>query len=79
MLEKIISTLTLSILKSMHTLISLIFSYKLYFIATLKHLKPFLLENHIRIIAFMLDLQRVSFYSIIDFFYYNFITKLILS
>jgi hypothetical protein len=56
MLEKIISTLTLSILKSIHTLISLIFSYKLYFIATFKHLKPLLLENHVRIIALTLNL-----------------------
>jgi hypothetical protein len=38
--EKTISTLTLNSLKFIYTLISLIFSYKLYFIATLKHLKP---------------------------------------
>jgi len=45
--EKIIGTLTLSILKSVYTLISLIFSYKLYFIATLGYPKPLLLENHV--------------------------------
>jgi hypothetical protein len=51
-----IGTLTLSILKSMHTLISPIFSYKLYSIATPGHLKPVLLENYIRIIALTPDL-----------------------
>jgi hypothetical protein len=38
--EKTISTLTLNSLKFIYTLIYFIFSYKLYFIATLKHLKP---------------------------------------
>jgi hypothetical protein len=60
--EKIIGTLTSSILKSVHTLISLIFSYKL---------------NHVRIIALMPDLQRVSLYSIIDFLYHSSTTELI--
>jgi hypothetical protein len=52
----IISTLTLSILKSIHTLISLIIFYKLYSVATLRHLEPFLLENHNRIVALTPDL-----------------------
>jgi hypothetical protein len=43
------------------------------------HLKPFLLENHGRIVALTPDLQRVSFYSVIYFLYHSFITKLILS
>jgi hypothetical protein len=47
--------------------------------ATLGHFKPLSLENHIRIIALILDLQRVSFYSIIGFLYYSSTTKLILS
>jgi hypothetical protein len=62
-----IGTLTLSILKSVHTLISLIFSYKLYSVATPGHPEPLLLENHVHIIALTPDLQRVSFYSVTDF------------
>jgi hypothetical protein len=67
-----IGTLTLSILKSMHTLISPLIFYKLCSVATPKHLKPLLLENHVRIVAFTPNLQRVSFYSVIDFLYYSF-------
>jgi hypothetical protein len=54
--ENIIGTLTLSILKYIYTLISPIIFYKLYSIATLEHLKPLLLENYIRIIAFTANL-----------------------
>ena len=54
--EKIIGTLTLSILKSVYTLISPIFSYKLYSIVTPEYPKPFLLENHSRIIVLTPDL-----------------------
>ena len=61
----------------MHILISLIFSYKLCFVATPRHPKPLLLENHIYIVTLTPDLQRVSFYSITDFLYYNSITELI--
>jgi len=75
--EKMIGTLTSSILKSVHTSISLIFSYKLYSVATPGHPEPLLLENHIRIIALIPDLQRVSFYSVIDFLYHSSTTKLI--
>jgi hypothetical protein len=74
-----VGTLTSSILKSVHTLTSLIFSYKLYSVATLRHPKPFLLENHIHIIAFTPNLQRVFFYSVIDFLYHSFTAELILS
>jgi len=77
--KKIIDTLTSNILKSVHTLISLILFYKLCSIVTVKHLKPLLLENHIHIVAFIPDLQRVSFYSIIDFLYYSSTIKPILS
>jgi hypothetical protein len=56
-----------------------IFSYKLYSMATPRHPKPLLLENHVCIIAFTPNLQRIFFYSIIDFLYYSFTTKLILS
>jgi hypothetical protein len=55
-LEKIIGTLTLSILKSVHTLIFPIFSYKLYSVATSRHPKLLLLENYVCIIALMSDL-----------------------
>ena len=54
--EKIIGTLTSNILKSIHTLISLIFSYKLYSVATLGHPETLPLENHVRIIALTPDL-----------------------
>jgi hypothetical protein len=74
-----IGTLTLSILKSVHTLISPIFSYKLDSLATPGYPKPLPLENHVRIIALTPDLQRVSFYSIIDFLHHNSTTKLLLS
>jgi hypothetical protein len=37
-------------------IISLIFSYKLYFVATPRHPKPLPLENHVRIIALTPDL-----------------------
>jgi hypothetical protein len=77
--EKMIGTLTSSILKSMHTSISPIFSYKLCSVATPGHPEPFLLENHSRIVALTPDLQRVSFYSVIDFLHYSSATELILS
>jgi len=54
--EKIIGTLTLSILKYIHTLISPIFSYKLYSVATPGYPKLLPLENHVRIIALTPDL-----------------------
>jgi hypothetical protein len=53
----------------MHNLISSINFYKLYSIATLRHLKPLLLENRIYIVALTPDLQRVLFYNIIVFLY----------
>jgi hypothetical protein len=77
--EKMISILTLSILKSIYILIFLILFYKLYFVATPRYFKPLLLENHIYTISLIPDLQRVSFYSTIEFFYYSFTIKLILS
>jgi hypothetical protein len=61
----------------MHTLISLIIFNKLCSVATPRHPEPLLLENHVRIVALTPDLQRVSFYSIIDFLYYSFHHELI--
>jgi hypothetical protein len=63
----------------MYTLISFIIFYKLYSIASPRYPEPLLLENHIHIVTFTPDLQKVSFYSIIEFLYYNFTTELILS
>jgi hypothetical protein len=63
----------------MHTSISPIFSYKLYFIATPRHPEPLPLENHVRIVALTPDLQRVSFYSVTDFLHYSSTTELLLS
>jgi hypothetical protein len=40
----------------MYTLISPIFSYKLYSVATPRQPKPLLLENHVYIVALMPDL-----------------------
>jgi hypothetical protein len=54
--EKIIGTLTSNILKSVHTLISLIFFYKLYSVATPRYPKLLLLENYIYIVALTPDL-----------------------
>jgi len=47
--------------------------------ATPGHLESLLLENHVYIIAFTLDLQKVSFYRVIEFLYYSFTTELVLS
>jgi hypothetical protein len=63
----------------MRTLISPIFSYKLYSVASPGHPKPLLLENHVRIIALTPDLQRVSFYNIIGCLYHSSTTELITS
>jgi hypothetical protein len=54
--EKIIGTLTLSILKSIYTSILLIIYYDLYSVATPRHPKSLLLENHVRIVALAPDL-----------------------
>jgi hypothetical protein len=47
--------------------------------ATPANSKPLLLENHICIVALTPDLQRVSFYSVIEFLYHSSSTELILS
>jgi hypothetical protein len=74
-----LGTLTLSFLKFVHTLISPIIFYKLYSVATPEHSKPLLLKNHVRIVAFTPDLQRVSFYSITEFLYHSSTTEPIIS
>ena len=61
----------------MHTFISPIIFYKLCSVATPGHPKPLPLENHVRIVALMPDLQRVSLYSVTDFLYHSSTTKLV--
>jgi hypothetical protein len=56
----------------MHILIPPIIFYILYSVATPRHPEPLLLENYVRIVALTPDLQRVSFYSVIDFLYHSF-------
>ncbi len=77
--EKMTGTLTLSILKSVHTLISPIIFYKLCSVATPRYPKPLLLENHVRIVALTPNLQRVSFNNVTEFLYHSSTTKLIQS
>jgi len=77
--EKMIGTLTSSLLKSVHTSISPIFSYKLCSVATPGHPKPLSLQNHVRIVTLTPDLQRMSFCSVIDFLYHSSTTELLLS
>src|SRR2546421_4422895 len=72
-------TLTLNILKFVHSLISPKIFYKLYSMATPGHPKPLLLQNHVHIVALTPDLQRVSFYSITGFLYHSSTTELIIS
>ena len=76
--EKIIGTLTSSILKSLHTLMSLISFNKLSSVATPGHPKPLPLPNHLRIVALAPDLERVSIYSVIKFLYHSSTIKLLL-
>jgi hypothetical protein len=63
----------------MYILISLIIFYKLCSVATPGPPKPLLLENQVHIVAFTPDLQRVFFYSAIEFLHYSSTTELILS
>jgi hypothetical protein len=77
--EKMIGTLTLSILKSIYTSISPIIFVKLYSVTTLEHPEPLLLANHVRIVALIPDLQRVSFYSVIELLHHSSINELVLS
>jgi hypothetical protein len=77
--EKTVGTLTSNILNSIHTLISLIFSYRLYSVTTPGYSESFFIRNHGCIIALTPNLQKVSFYRITDFLHYSFTTELIFS
>jgi hypothetical protein len=68
--RKIIDTLTLSNLKSVHTLIFTIILYKAYSVATLEPLEPFPLNNYVRVVALAPDLQAASFHNAREFFRY---------
>jgi hypothetical protein len=50
----------------------------LYSIAILKYLRPLLLRNSIYIVTLTSNLQKVFFYSIIEFLYYNSTIELLL-
>ena len=76
--EKLIGTLTSSILKSVHTIASPIIFYKLYYITTPDCPKCFRFKNYVYIIIFTLNLQRVSFCSVIDFLYHSLTNTLLL-
>ena len=60
-------TLTLSISNSEHASKSSIFLYKSCSVATSEHSELLPSENYVRIVALAPDLQKVSFYSIIEF------------
>jgi hypothetical protein len=77
--EKIISTLTLSILKSVYNLISLIFFYKLYFIIISGYPKSILFKITFVLLLLYLIYKESFFYNIIDFLYRNSTTEFILS
>ena len=76
--EKLTGTLTSSIIKSMHNAISLIIFCRLHSV-TPQHPSCLRLKNHVRVVALMIDLQRVYFYVVTDFLSYSCTTKLTLS
>lgn len=76
--EKLIGTLTSSILKSVHTIASPIILYKLHCITTPYCSKCFRFKNYVHTVIFTLDLQRVSFCSVIDFLYHSLTNTLLL-
>jgi hypothetical protein len=71
MLENILGTSTSSNYNSICTLSFAIFLYKLYTVANFKHLGYLTLLNYVCTVAFRLDLQRASFYSVLDFLSYS--------
>jgi hypothetical protein len=69
--RKIIGTLTLSILNSVHTSISPIILYKSCSVATPEHSKPLPLENYARIVALAPDLRTVPLYGVTEFLHHS--------
>jgi hypothetical protein len=78
-LEKIIGTLALSIVKSVHTLSSLMFSFKLYSIATPGHSRSFRLKKSRSRRRPHACFTKSLLYNVIDFFYLSCTTEPILS
>ena len=71
MLENVRGTWTSSGSDSMHTSTFTIFLYKPCTMAISAYSGPFYLVNYTRVIAIKPDLQRASFYSVIDFLPYS--------
>jgi hypothetical protein len=65
--RKIIGTLTLSNLNSIHISAQPIILYKSYSVVTFGPPKPVLLNNYFCVVALTLDLQAVFFYNITEF------------
>ena len=57
--KKMIGTLTLSILISVHTIISPLIVYMLCRVDTPRHPEPLLQENHVRIVAITPDAKSI--------------------
>ena len=76
--RKLKGTLTLNILKSVHTSNYPILFSKLYTVATPEHSRPLLLENYIYDIALAPNLQVVSFYYIRELSNYSSTNKFLL-
>jgi len=75
--RKLIGTLTLSILNSVHTSISPIFLHRLCSAATPEHSETLLIGNYVRIVALASDLREVSFYSATELLHHNFTVELL--
>ena len=76
--EKMIGTLTLSNLNSVHTSIKRKNLCKSYPVATLEALEALPLKNYVRVVAFGPDLRAASFHDAREFFDYSSAIKLLL-
>ena len=71
------STLTLCISVSVHTLTSAILLHKLCSVTTLEHSESFPLENYVRIVALAPKLQTVSVYGTTEIVHHSFTIELL--
>jgi hypothetical protein len=62
----------------MHTSTQLIILCKSYCAATLEPLKPFLLNNYVRVVTLAPGLRAASFYDAREFFHYSSVINLLL-
>jgi hypothetical protein len=76
--EKMVGTLTLSNLNSVHTSIKPKNLYKSYSVATIEALESLLIKIYVRVVASGPDLRAASFHDARDFFDYSFAIKLLL-